>query len=91
MTNTSADLTGALARFASSLGLSDVPVNVKAEARRLVLDSIGCMLAAAHTRMAPIAYGSADFLGNGNIASLEGRKHRASLAGALYANGRLAN
>lgn len=89
--DTGADLTGALARFASNLRLADAPANVKTEARRLALDSIGCMIAATRTRMAPIAYGLVDFLGEGNVASVAGRKQHASLAGALYANGRLAN
>lgn len=91
MTDTSADLTGALARFSSTLELDNVPINVKADARRLLLDSIGCMIGATRTRMAPIAYGLAEFLGDGDLASVVGRKHHASLAGALYANGRLAN
>ncbi|WP_128942706.1 MmgE/PrpD family protein [Bradyrhizobium zhanjiangense] len=91
MKDTSTDLTSALARFASTLELGGVPANVKADARRLLLDSIGCMIAATRTRMAPIAYGLADFLGDGNVASIVGRKQHASLAGALYANGRLAN
>lgn len=86
------DLTGgALASLASTLNLADVPLDMRANARRLVLDSIGCMPAAARTRMAPIAYGLAEFLGDGNIASIVGRRQRASLAGALYANCRLAN
>lgn len=91
MTNTSTDLTGVLARFTSTLDLSDVPANVKGDARRLLLDSIGCMLAATRTRMAPITGGLANFLGDGNVASIVGRKQRSSLAGALYANGRLSN
>ncbi|MGY4257843.1 2-methylcitrate dehydratase PrpD [Bradyrhizobium sp. USDA 4516] len=91
MLDTSLDLTGALARFASTLDLGDVPASIKASARLLLLDSIGCMMAGTRTRMAPIVYGSAEFLGNGNVASVVGRKERASLAGALYANGRLAN
>lgn len=91
MRNAATDLTGALARFTSTLRLADVPDNVKAEGRRLILDTLGCMISATRTRMAPIAYGSADFLGDGNVASIVGRKQRASLAAALYANGRLAN
>ncbi|MCK1663547.1 MmgE/PrpD family protein [Bradyrhizobium sp. 153] len=91
MKHTSTDLTRALAKFASNLKLSDVPTSVKADACRLLLDSIGCMLAAKHTRITPIAYGLADFLGEGNMASIVGRKQRASLAAAVYANGRLAN
>ncbi|MET4262428.1 2-methylcitrate dehydratase PrpD [Bradyrhizobium sp. S3.12.5] len=91
MTNNFTDATGALARFASALELGDVPVRVKAEGQRLLLDSIGCMIAATRTRMAPIAYGLADFLGGGTVASVVGRKQHASLAGALYANARLGN
>ncbi|MFK4719292.1 2-methylcitrate dehydratase PrpD [Bradyrhizobium niftali] len=91
MLDTSFDLTSSLARFTSTLNISDVPANIKAEACRLLLDSIGCMIAATRTRIAPIAYGAADFLGNGDVASVVGRKQRASLAGALYANGRLAH
>ncbi|MGY2803869.1 MmgE/PrpD family protein [Bradyrhizobium sp. USDA 4506] len=91
MRDTHTDLTGALARFASTLRMADVPANVKADARRLLLDSIGCMIAATQTRIAPIALGLADFMGDGKVASIVGRKRRTSLAGALYANGRLAN
>lgn len=91
MLDSSFDLTSSLARFASTLNLGDVPADIKAEARRLLLDSIGCMIAATRTRMAPIAYGVAEFFGNGDVASVVGREQRASLAGALYANGRLAN
>lgn len=91
MTNNFIDMTGALARFASALELGEVPATVKAEAHRLLLDSIGCMIAATRTRMAPIAYGLADFLGGGNVASVVGRKQHASLAGALYVNARLGN
>lgn len=91
MLDTSFDLTSALARFASTLDLGDVPAKIKTNAHHLLLDSIGCMMAATRTRMAPIAYGSAEFLGNGSVASVVGCKQRASLAGALYANGRLAN
>ncbi|UPJ47863.1 MmgE/PrpD family protein [Bradyrhizobium sp. 200] len=91
MDSTSTDLTSALARFTSTLNLADVPTDVKADARRLLLDSIGCILAAARTRMAPIVHGLAELLGDGNVASIAGCKQRASLAGALYANGRLAN
>lgn len=91
MADVSTDLTGALAQFVSTLELTDVPANIKTDACRLLLDSIGCMLSATRTRIAPIAYGLASFLGDGKIASIVGRKQRASLAGALYANGRLAN
>lgn len=91
MINTCRDLTGALARFASTLDLADVPENVKTDARRLLLDSLGSMISASRTHMARIAYGMADLLGAGSIASVVGRKQRASIAGALYANGRLAN
>lgn len=91
MKEVTTSLTGELARFFSKLNLGDVPASVRAEARRLALDSIGCLISAARTRMAPIAYGLAEFLGGGGSASVVGRTRRASLAGALYANGRLAN
>ncbi|WP_439406499.1 MmgE/PrpD family protein [Bradyrhizobium sp. DASA03076] len=91
MTHTSTDLTGALARFASTLNLADVPAVVKADARRLLLDAIGCIIAATQTRMAPIAYGLAEFMGESKVASVAGRKERASIAAAVYANGRLGN
>ncbi|MCC8977856.1 MmgE/PrpD family protein [Bradyrhizobium acaciae] len=91
MTNSFTDVTGTLARFASTLDLRNVPAAIKAEARRLLLDSIGCMTAATRTRMAPIAHRLADFMGVGNVASVVGRKQHASLAGALYANARLGN
>ncbi|WP_050399834.1 MmgE/PrpD family protein [Bradyrhizobium embrapense] len=90
--NTAPDhMTKTLAGYVSGLALGEIPDPVITEARRLILDTIGCILAATRTRIAPISYGLADFLGDAQIASVAGRQKRASLAGALYANGRLAN
>ncbi|KWV55264.1 hypothetical protein AS156_05885 [Bradyrhizobium macuxiense] len=49
------------------------------------------MLSATRTRIAPIAYALAEFLGAGAVGSVVGCQQRLSLAGALYANARLAN
>lgn len=84
-------MTGPLAKFICDLNLANVPSAVKREARRLVLDTLGCMLGGTRTRMAPIADGTAALMGSGDAASVVGRPTRASLAAALYANGRLAN
>lgn len=85
------DMTGALARFISNLDLVSVPAKVQSEARRLLLDSIGCMLLAARTCIAPVSVQMAEFLGAGDVATIIGCDRRGSTAGALYANGRLAN
>ncbi|WP_083992413.1 MmgE/PrpD family protein [Bradyrhizobium embrapense] len=91
MSNLSLSLTTTLARYFSSLMLEDVPVDVRAEARRLFLDWIGCAIAGSRTSIAPKVSGLVDFFGAGNTTSIVGRPQKGSLVGALYANARLAN
>lgn len=88
MTESCKDSTRAVARFASTLDWSIVPSKIKAEACRRLLDSVGCILSARRTHVAPID-GMADFLEDGDAASVVERKQRINLAGALCANGRL--
>lgn len=85
------NLTETLARFAVDLKLEDVPADVVMNAKRLLLDTLGAIMAATRTRMAPIAYQAGRMLGSGDEATLAGSKSRASLGSAIYVNARLGN
>jgi 2-methylcitrate dehydratase PrpD len=85
------DLTGTLSRYASTLSLGEVPDDIVLNAKRLLLDTMGAILGATHTRMAPIAHACAQMLGAGDDATVAGRSERGSLGAAVYVNARLGN
>jgi 2-methylcitrate dehydratase PrpD len=85
------DVTGELATYCSSLRLADVPSPIAHAAKLLLLDSLGCIIAATGTPVAPVARASTTMFGSGDEATVAGRSGRGSLAAAIYANGRLAN
>jgi 2-methylcitrate dehydratase PrpD len=80
-----------LANFGVNTRFEDLPAPVAEEARRLVLDSIGCALAAVdHPRgRIGIEYGRS-VAGQGHAAII-GTTHRVSALGAAIANGELIN
>jgi len=81
-----------LANFSTETHFDDLPTAVVHECKRLVLDSIGCALAATtHTKgHAGIEYGR--FVGGTDrSATILGTAHRTSAAGAAFANGELIN
>lgn len=59
--------------------------------RGLILDTLGGLMAATRTEIAPLAHALAALFGRGEEASVAGAPGRSSLLGAAYANGRLAN
>lgn len=54
--------------FAAALDFAAIPPDVLAEARRMVLDSIACIIAARATESAPAIEAAAGFLGTGMAA-----------------------
>ncbi|MCP1909575.1 2-methylcitrate dehydratase PrpD [Bradyrhizobium elkanii] len=85
-------LTEQLARFAASLTLERVPGAVKHEARRFALDTLACVIAGAHSQLAPPILQATTFFGAGCEATLAGHgRKRSSAIAASYGNGRLAN
>ncbi|QKT08818.1 MmgE/PrpD family protein [Gordonia sp. X0973] len=81
-----------LAGFAGETSYESLPGPVVTEAKRLILDSLGCAVAAVdHPKgAAGIAYGQT--LGGGSVeATIIGTPHRGSALGAGFANGELIN
>jgi 2-methylcitrate dehydratase PrpD len=88
---TTRDLTGELATYCASLSLAEVPSAVAHTAKLLLIDSLGCIVAALRTPVAAVTHASIELFGRGNEATVAGRSDKGSLAAAVYANGRLAN
>lgn len=84
-------MTGRLAEFISGLTLDRVPDSIKHEARRFVLDTLGCAIAGARSEIGPVVLSAAKLLGEGEEASVAGAGKRFSFPAASYGNGRLAN
>jgi 2-methylcitrate dehydratase PrpD len=77
-----------MAEFAANLKLSDVPAEVVARAKELVLDGLGCGLFAADMKWTRIVAGLAARLDpNGGPASIWGRGETASPVHAVLVNG----
>lgn len=89
--NCTGELTASLANYFSGLALEHVPPAIQRNAKLLLLDTVGCMIAATKTSFAPIAYGSAEIFGSGDEVSVVGQRPRTSVAAAVYANARLGN
>lgn len=70
----------ALARHFGALAFEDIPSDVVAEARRMLLDTLGCVVAAAATEIGPVTAAVAAPLGGSGTP-----------AGAAYTLGRLAD
>lgn len=85
-----ADVTRRLARFIANLTLDKVPDEVRHQARRFVLDTLGCAIAGARSDLGPMIARAAGLFGEGE-ATVAGHGRRFSPAAASYANGRLAN
>jgi 2-methylcitrate dehydratase PrpD len=83
--------TALLAEYFSDLELEDAPERVVHEAKRLVLDTIGSLIAACTTEIAPMVRMSARLFGSGDVATICGEQAKAGLLPAIYANARLAN
>jgi 2-methylcitrate dehydratase PrpD len=77
----------ALGAFASSLRWEDLPAAVRGRAKHLILDAIGCGLAARRFDFAPVALRAAAELGAGGQRAVLGQPERLALRDAALANG----
>jgi 2-methylcitrate dehydratase PrpD len=75
----------------SNLSLEAVPTHVRQEAKRLILDTLGCLIAGVNCEIGSIAGTMAPWFGMQPQATIAGRQGRGSLLGAIYANARTAN
>jgi 2-methylcitrate dehydratase PrpD len=80
-----------LANFAVETKWEDLPAPVVREAKFILLDSIGCALAAIPTDPAKMAISLARKLGGPSESSIIGVGDRVSCSGAAFANGQLIN
>jgi 2-methylcitrate dehydratase PrpD len=81
-----------LAGFASATAFADLPASVAAEAKRLLLDSIGCALAGVNSEKGRWALDFArSFHAGPAQASLIGLGDRLSVPGAAFVNGETIN
>lgn len=84
-------LTQTLADFTVQTRFDDLPHSVVHEAKRLLLDTIGCALGAVDTPSGRVALDYVSTLGGAPHASVVGSERRSSATAAAYANARLAN
>ena len=66
--------------FFAHLDFAQVPADAMAATRRMLLDTLGCIIAARATEVGPISHRFADLVGGAS-----------SVAGSAYVNGRLAD
>jgi len=83
--------TAALVAYGSNLSLEDVPGHVRQEAKRLILDTLGCLIAGVDCEIGSIAGAMSPWFGTQPQATIAGKQSRGSLLGAIYANARTAN
>src|SRR3989441_5444703 len=80
-----------LARFVLGLRLEDIPSPIVTKATSLVLDTLGCALAATRYDFGRAALETAERLGGHQEATLIGSKVRVAAANAVLANATLAH
>ena len=81
-----------LAHFAADTRFEDLPPDVVAESKRILLDSLGCALAAVDLDKGRIGIEFAGILGGSDeVATILGSSRRSSIFGAAFANGELIN
>ena len=92
MTTMPSTLVQQLAHFTEQTAFADLPPEVVRECKRILLDSIGCAVAATEEMKgrAGILYGQ-QLAAVGPQATIFGTAHRVSPLGAAYANGELIN
>ncbi|MBI2317876.1 MAG: MmgE/PrpD family protein, partial [Betaproteobacteria bacterium] len=84
------DATNKLARFATDTRYEDLPDSVRHAAKRIILDTIGCVFGAVGTTPG-LAVRQVVKMQGGDGATVLGTGQRAGVMTAAYANGRLAN
>ena len=81
-----------LAAFAESVEFDALPSEVVHESKRLLLDAVGCAIAAVDDHKGKIGIEFAELLSSGDgRATIFGSPRRASVFGAAFANGELIN
>lgn len=80
-----------LASFGSNTKFGDIPSAVTEEAKRLILDSLGCALAGIDNPKGRIGIDYGRLMGVSGEATIIGTPHRVSIFGAAFANGELIN
>jgi len=91
MTADDGSLTRALARFTATTSYEDIPRTVVHEAKRLLLDTIGCAVGALPTPSSAVTLEYARLQGAGAQATVLGLAERSTSGTAAWANARLAN
>lgn len=86
-----ASISQTLARFVSELRWQDVPPQVRERAAHLILDAVGCALAARRFDFAKISLRGIAELGGTGRSVVIGQKERLPLRDAVLANGILAH
>ena len=80
-----------LARFVDEIRFEDIPKELVNEAKRLLMDSVGCAMAGTHTKKGKIALAFAGSYGSSNEATVIGAMEKAPAAVASFVNGELFN
>ncbi len=85
------EVTGVLAEFSAGLRYEDLPDHVVTEAKRLILDTIGCGLGGHAVEKGQMAVAFAEQMGGRAEATILGRREKVPAALAAFANGDLMN
>ena len=81
-----------LGEFVADTQFGDLPSDVVQESKRILLDSLGCAIAAVEETKGKIGIEYAQVLGGSDdTATIFGAKGRSSIFGAAFANGELIN
>lgn len=80
-----------LARFVDEIRHDDIPKELVNEAKRLLMDSVGCAMAGTCTQKGQIALKFARSYGSSTEATIIGAREKAPAAVASFANGELFN
>lgn len=86
-----ATLVEQLARFTTDTQFDRIPSTVVEECKRILLDSIGCAVAATGEPKGRIGIDYARAMGGNGDATIMGTGEKASIFGAAFANGELIN
>ena len=84
-------LTSKFAAYFSSLDLQEIPADVQSLGRLLLLDTVGCMTAGAHTAPAQQIRAVGKLFGGAGAVAEVGSGELQGVARAVYVNGRMAN
>ncbi len=75
----------------ADLRIAEIPFSVRHEARRLIVDTLGCAVAGRSTPIGEVATGMGRWYGTARQATVVGHCEQGTLLAAAYVNGRCAN